>query len=151
MLSISFLLPILDCQCVWLSAWHSMVHSFSFFCFFFLFFLMIRRPPRSTLFPYTTLFRSWDNVGGVNHSMRVLFQDRGVTQGINERRNRFSYRSEEHTSELQSPMYLVCRLLLEKKKKTKRYGNTAVSLEHQHNYTYTARSKVFQYHPTSYS
>src|SRR5579883_3614329 len=73
---------------------------------FFFFFLMIRRPPRSTLFPYTTLFRS-----------RVLHRGaaRGVRQG---RRQRLAGRSEEHTSELQSRENLVCRLLLEKKKKT---------------------------------
>src|SRR3990172_12176654 len=75
-----------------------------FCCFFFFFFLMIRRPPRSTLFPYTTLFRSaatswrssWTrcSTGTRSHS-----------------------RSEEHTSELQSRLHLVCRLLLEKKKK----------------------------------
>src|SRR6516165_11197425 len=83
------------CECA------SYLHTFIFF-----FFLMIRRPPRSTLFPYTTLFRSclwldnaqprpWDFVG-------------------------LTARSEEHTSELQSQSNLVCRLLLEKKKKKKR-------------------------------
>src|ERR1017187_10628476 len=68
-----------------------------------IFFLMIRRPPRSTLFPYTTLFRS----DTVNRFFRLVpyFRD-CVGAGA---------RSEEHTSELQSPMYLVCRLLLEKK------------------------------------
>src|SRR5476651_2833748 len=71
-------------------------------CFFF--FLMIRRPPRSTLFPYTTLFRS----GKVTAELRV----RGVAWKVRGLR-----RSEEHTSELQSRQYLVCRLLLEKKKK----------------------------------
>src|SRR5271157_6437138 len=69
------------------------------------FFLMIRRPPRSTLFPYTTLFRS---VGGL---WRLLF-GRRRTQGPD-----WDARSEEHTSELQSRPHLVCRLLLEKKKK----------------------------------
>src|ERR671934_2441806 len=73
--------------------------------FFFFFFLMIRRPPRSTLFPYTTLFRSL-RVGGIGHHFLVTGHGRVE-------------RSEEHTSELQSPMYLVCRLLLEKKKKIK--------------------------------
>src|ERR1017187_4409337 len=70
-----------------------------------MFFLMIRRPPRSTLFPYTTLFRSdtWMN--------RFLF---GVPEHFWILRASL-LRSEEHTSELQSPMYLVCRLLLEKK------------------------------------
>src|SRR5229473_5076625 len=66
------------------------------------FFLMIRRPPRSTLFPYTTLFRS----GAVFHS-----------RGNDTQPPRHCSRSEEHTSELQSLAYLVCRLLLEKKKK----------------------------------
>src|ERR1017187_4719474 len=70
-----------------------------------LFFLMIRRPPRSTLFPYTTLFRS----------MLIKNFIAEVTSLIKHPDTRFSLRSEEHTSELQSPMYLVCRLLLEKK------------------------------------
>src|ERR1041384_8698283 len=70
-----------------------------FFCFFF---LMIRRPPRSTLFPYTTLFRSE--------------LPRAPEWRLRAHPNRW-YRSEEHTSELQSLAYLVCRLLLEKKKK----------------------------------
>src|SRR5215216_6977114 len=74
---------------------------FSFFlCFFF---LMIRRPPRSTLFPYTTLFRS----------RRRRSRPRAWRRPC----GRSSARSEEHTSELQSPDHLVCRLLLEKKKK----------------------------------
>src|SRR2546425_6282442 len=96
-----------------------------FHSFFFFFFLMIRRPPRSTLFPYTTLFRS-------------LFRDRhaesffAVAEAMGPTRSREAMdkllahpmlgageilgRSEEHTSELQSLAYLVCRLLLEKKK-----------------------------------
>src|SRR5256885_12474939 len=76
--------------------------------FFFFFFLMIRRPPRSTLFPYTTLFRS---AQGRIDDLKILHQFR--VQVEVERANR----SEEHTSELQSPCNLVCRLLLEKKKK----------------------------------
>src|SRR6266446_10083212 len=74
-----------------------------FCCFCSFFFLMIRRPPRSTLFPYTTLFRS-------------KFRPR---HELAERHGAFvclEFRSEEHTSELQSPCNLVCRLLLEKKK-----------------------------------
>src|SRR2546425_7787865 len=77
---------------------------------------MIRRPPRSTLFPYTTLFRSLrlcgaDHAGGQGAHL-------GVHPLVGHRR------SEEHTSELQSLAYLVCRLLLEKKKKTKqRFSN----------------------------
>src|SRR3712207_7002434 len=92
---------------------------------YFFFFLMIRRPPRSTLFPYTTLFRSRERFGRlgaegkaqvgamvaavaywfVHSSVEWFWQLPAVT------------RSEEHTSELQSRQYLVCRLLLEKKKK----------------------------------
>src|SRR2546429_4359278 len=77
--------------------------------FFFFFFLMIRRPPRSTLFPYTTLFRS-------------ALRSRGRAVQLSPRRSRAErtgsrLRSEEHTSELQSRLHLVCRLLLEKKKK----------------------------------
>src|ERR1039457_7409379 len=72
---------------------------------FFFFFLMIRRPPRSTLFPYTTLFRSRNEEG-----VFALHQTPSLPFA--------KYRSEEHTSELQSPCNLVCRLLLEKKKNT---------------------------------
>src|ERR1035437_10878284 len=82
----------------------------SFCCFFF--FLMIRRPPRSTLFPYMTLFRS-DIFG---RTVRVREFDRDCT---------YLSRSEEHTSELQSRQYLVCRLLLEKKKKNS-YTSTSI-------------------------
>src|ERR1039457_5255113 len=64
---------------------------------------MIRRPPRSTLFPYTTLFRSWNDYGAWSGETGCMCK-----MG--------DYRSEEHTSELQSPCNLVCRLLLEKKK-----------------------------------
>src|SRR2546425_3762170 len=83
---------------------------------------MIRRPPRSTLFPYTTLFRS----EGIRHSHGTRCQPfplgRPVVDGElaalpSRRRFRSATRSEEHTSELQSLAYLVCRLLLEKKKK----------------------------------
>src|SRR5258708_30690331 len=74
----------------------------------FFFFLMIRRPPRSTLFPYTTLFRSPES----RH--RVAARKRGTRS----KEKKAPIRSEEHTSELQSPDHLVCRLLLEKKKKT---------------------------------
>src|SRR5476651_2754859 len=73
------------------------------------FFLMIRRPPRSTLFPYTTLFRSIDD-GRLRHRHR---------RGRSDVERSVDNRSEEHTSELQSCQYLVCRLLLEKKKKNK--------------------------------
>src|SRR2546426_4161692 len=70
---------------------------------------MIRRPPRSTLFPYTTLFRSRGGRRGPRDELHELPPARG--------RRRRGDRSEEHTSELQSPCNLVCRLLLEKKKK----------------------------------
>src|SRR5258708_8333601 len=79
---------------------------------------MIRRPPRSTLFPYTTLFRS---VAGTKFSTKSFFFPFSTAedlQGIpTEERSKANSRSEEHTSELQSPDHLVCRLLLEKKKK----------------------------------
>src|SRR5947208_9944245 len=75
-----------------------------------LFFLMIRRPPRSTLFPYTTLFRSRArDAEGLGRRPRLGRRPPGD-------RRRQARRSEEHTSELQSPDHLVCRLLLEKKK-----------------------------------
>src|SRR5256885_12005222 len=75
------------------------------------FFLMIRRPPRSTLFPYTTLFRSQCSPGGWPRSGSCCA---GWPTGSGPARPR---RSEEHTSELQSPCNIVCRLLLEKKKR----------------------------------
>src|SRR5437762_9259129 len=99
---------------------------------------MTRRPPTSSLFPYTTLFRSRElmsshNLGdakvgqhhapiAVQHQISGLHVavDHAACMGIRQRFRRaaqYSKRSEEHTSELQSPMYLVCRLLLEKKKK----------------------------------
>src|SRR3989454_4572165 len=81
----------------------------------FFFFLMIRRPPRSTLFPYTTLFRSRLDGGDSFPDPASRFQPDGP-HGPSEV---VDPRSEEHTSELQSPCNLVCRLLLEKKKKIK--------------------------------
>src|SRR3712207_8303954 len=93
---------------------------------------MIRRPPRSTLFPYTTLFRSsdartsapspaptsQDQDAGASHDtpIRTTFGNTGLTGRL--------LRSEEHTSELQSRQYLVCRLLLEKKKHNKLYDSS---------------------------
>src|SRR3712207_8681610 len=93
---------------------------------------MIRRPPRSTLFPYTTLFRSQSLINVPNPSDTVRYKGMGdnilsikiypskfnqlIDHVINIRRT--GLRSEEHTSELQSRQYLVCRLLLEKKKNT---------------------------------
>src|SRR3712207_8197155 len=99
--------------------------SFSFF-----FFLMIRRPPRSTLFPYTTLFRSperpirliipWPPGQATDLAGRVVAQSLSERLGQpvvpENRAGAGGMRSEEHTSELQSRQYLVCRLLLEKKK-----------------------------------
>src|SRR3712207_7186564 len=96
---------------------------------------MIRRPPRSTLFPYTTLFRShlerlegveWATVNDVVGRVLVAFDERRVTVedlvGTVNAIEKARGRSEEHTSELQSRQYLVCRLLLEKKKKEDRIG-----------------------------
>src|SRR5205809_5060445 len=81
------------------------------------FFLMLHRPPRSTLFPYTTLFRSAVSARaprGGGTSLRVRCVHRGARSALGE-----MFRSEEHTSELQSRLHLVCRLLLEKKKKNR--------------------------------
>src|SRR3712207_6890228 len=91
---------------------------------FFFFFLMIRRPPRSTLFPYTTLFRSFF-ILTADHRRRLCrfrFENRFFDFELAFRADPVRLlpgRSEEHTSELQSRQYLVCRLLLEKKKKYK--------------------------------
>src|SRR5258708_28335289 len=74
---------------------------------------MIRRPPRSTLFPYTTLFRS------LPHQRDSDLAEPEGALALSQQRPGHLLRSEEHTSELQSPDHLVCRLLLEKKKKTK--------------------------------
>src|SRR3712207_8636285 len=93
------------------------------------FFLMIRRPPRSTLFPYTTLFRSTTQhaAGQTVRAHQWLFRAAAIGGRIPRaahdvrwgvvRARHLGLRSEEHTSELQSRQYLVCRLLLEKKKK----------------------------------
>src|SRR2546426_3205104 len=92
---------------------------------------MIRRPPRSTLFPYTTLFRSVEaGLGGERGEEVVRAPDKRNADAepvVGAARHRvqasaFLLRSEEHTSELQSPCNLVCRLLLEKKKKTYQYN-----------------------------
>src|SRR5258707_9631032 len=89
-------------------------------CFYFFFFLMIRRPPRSTLFPYTTLFRSLVSLCARGGGTRARGPDRRCRGGRAPARHarRDHPRSEEHTSELQSRQYLVCRLLLEKKNLT---------------------------------
>src|SRR2546421_12935561 len=83
---------------------------------FFFFFLMIRRPPRSTLFPYTTLFRS----RAIRRGLSESDARRGQTPGPSNNMAGIPPRSEEHTSELQSRSDLVCRLLLEKKKKKRK-------------------------------
>src|SRR3712207_7100644 len=85
---------------------------------------MIRRPPRSTLFPYTTLFRSDIKIAGITEEITRVALDQAkegrthilaeMNKAINAPRPEFGERSEEHTSELQSRQYLVCRLLLEK-------------------------------------
>src|SRR2546425_5066034 len=86
---------------------------------------MIRRPPRSTLFPYTTLFRSLELSVEQRENARVFRPQRPLAGGTRALRAELHdlvallFRSEEHTSELQSLAYLVCRLLLEKKKKKK--------------------------------
>src|SRR2546425_6816888 len=112
----------------------------SILSYFFFFFLMIRRPPRSTLFPYTTLFRSDDaaHVGDrkaplpAAHHLVGQPRDDGIDQhgqrdfGRLRMLRALLHRSEEHTSELQSLAYLVCRLLLEKKKEN-RTRNTGLS------------------------
>src|SRR6266568_7576427 len=91
--------------------------KFMLFCFFF---LMIRRPPRSTLFPYTTLFRS--QTPPPRSTLRRARGPRSKPTAHACAAARF--RSEEHTSELQSQFHLVCRLLLEKKKKKNKVTRT---------------------------
>src|SRR2546422_7242472 len=92
------------------------------------FFLMIRRPPRSTLFPYTTLFRSEEErrlcYVGVTRAKERLW----ISYALHRRMHGYGLgeRSEEHTSELQSRLHLVCRLLLEKKKKKKHRKHSAL-------------------------
>src|SRR5688572_31817632 len=99
-------------------------------CCIFCFFLMIRRPPRSTLFPYTTLFRSRQrerkgelDAADITWPRRQAHPDDREPEhrGVGRRRGLQAERSEEHTSELQSQSNLVCRLLLEKKKKKKKH------------------------------
>src|SRR5256885_12908803 len=91
---------------------------------------MIRRPPRSTLFPYTTLFRS----GICRETLVVRRNVNGLAAQLPRRHAPVApQRSEEHTSELQSPCNLVCRLLLEKKKKNK-HNNTFSDSNASHHY-----------------
>src|SRR5574337_1395419 len=108
---------VLFCTCLVTILW--LIASLLFLLFLVFFFLMIRRPPRSTLFPYTTLFRSFGTWGffrtmhGKTAPSCGLHSQGGVRRDV----RASGSRSEEHTSELQSPLNLVCRLLLEKKKK----------------------------------
>src|SRR5258707_9868932 len=92
---------------------------------------MIRRPPRSTLFPYTTLFRS--SPGGrqwrPDPSALACSARRPSPEPVDQRALHARARSEEHTSELQSRQYLVCRLLLEKKKKKNKIINSEIIQE----------------------
>src|SRR2546430_11954551 len=100
---------------------------------------MIRRPPRSTLFPYTTLFRSTtgNRSGRRPHCI-------GLEKSRTRQNNGRVRRSEEHTSELQSQSNLVCRLLLEKKKKTKKQNddNDTPNQQHTHHVSDTYSSKM---------
>src|SRR2546422_10199009 len=90
-------------------------HCLALCLHFFFFFLMIRRPPRSTLFPYTTLFRS-ARAGAARPTRPSTAPRSSTSPWPGTRRRCPTTRSEEHTSELQSRLHLVCRLLLEKKK-----------------------------------
>src|SRR3712207_9014389 len=103
----------------------------------FFFFLMIRRPPRSTLFPYTTLFRSIPAI-----ALKICLRQAALRSGasvdfcqcrIRQQDHSSCWRSEEHTSELQSRQYLVCRLLLEKKKKN---ISSDITILHTHKISY---------------
>src|SRR3712207_7976256 len=91
---------------------------------------MIRRPPRSTLFPYTTLFRSNPSLESPSYSRADSGSSHGGPQRLSHLvlRNWLLARSEEHTSELQSRQYLVCRLLLEKKKTLIAPNETSIDL-----------------------
>src|SRR5690349_24252083 len=103
--------------------------------YIFFFFLMIRRPPRSTLFPYTTLFRSQVDDGvqrvALVHAERRA-DERPAGAAGDDASAEDVWRSEEHTSELQSRRDLVCRLLLEKKKKKKQKHYTNTNNKNQH-------------------
>src|SRR2546422_7043055 len=93
---------------------------------------MIRRPPRSTLFPYTTLFRSLLAAGRASERALLVAEQLRLEQRLGQRRAvHRDERSEEHTSELQSRLHLVCRLLLEKKKYRGPVGGSSVALPQQ--------------------
>src|SRR2546425_7985103 len=100
---------------------------------------MIRRPPRSTLFPYTTLFRS-DDIGAVLDPPLRGGKPRRTLSGLIRGVAQEPLRSEEHTSELQSLAYLVCRLLLEKKKKKKQLSKSSLNLTDSLAQTHTKQS-----------
>src|SRR5258706_4733725 len=104
---------------------------------FFFFFLMIRRPPRSTLFPYTTLFRS--------PSVRTKVAATSARVDSGKPLSKASLRSEEHTSELQSLTNLVCRLLLEKKKKNQTPASNTRDI---HVRTHVAKRAIYRGHVT---
>src|SRR3712207_8668895 len=101
------------------------------------FFLMIRRPPRSTLFPYTTLFRSRDcDCHHARVPARATYDSNADHRDPSAGGSPTCRRSEEHTSELQSRQYLVCRLLLEKKKKisiSRAHDKKGISTNHNEN------------------
>src|ERR1035437_10013205 len=97
------------------------------------FFLMIRRPPRSTLFPYTTLFRSLKMVKKFQLNAQLIQNFR-----------RKDLRAEEHTSELQSRQYLVCRLLLEKKKLHRWIGDMAAAMGDEPDLTHESRGQELE-------
>src|SRR5687767_15727224 len=96
---------------------------------------MIRRPPRSTLFPYTTLFRSRSTASSSWTFSTAAASCRPISSA------RSSRRSEEHTSELQSLAYLVCRLLLEKKKKNNKSNSRRYIVHIQHDHTHSQHQR----------
>src|SRR5438876_1391484 len=105
---------------------------------FLVFFLMLRPPPRSTLFPYTTLFRS-SYRGDCSRYWQAGSASRAVSErpgaaGVDTNGFFPEERSEEHTSELQSPVHLVCRLLLEKKKKLRKGDDKKEHIEARQRY-----------------
>src|SRR2546426_8022459 len=101
---------------------------------------MIRRPPRSTLFPYTTLFRSPPDSQPLD---QLLLVAREASAHLQQVHVRLGARSEEHTSELQSPCNLVCRLLLEKKKKKqKQYERQTTSTYYTYDALYSPNTSI---------
>src|SRR5438477_4513518 len=122
----------MDARVIMIYLLQSVFHSVCFF------FLMIRRPPRSTLFPYTTLFRSTSVPSSVWSGLKLI----SIGNSVPSLRKPYSsspepMRSEEHTSELKSHVNLVCRLLLEKKKKKKHQTTNCTSAQ-----TRTDRTRI---------